>query len=228
MLRRVAGLALVPLLLACGPASPTVTPVTALEQRLAQRAAGELRSPVPRPTAAPHPPGTRTPEPTADPSAPRRPTPPGPRAPRPAEVVRVDSRGAIVLRVDGREERVALIGVVPVEQVDVGRPVDCFGPEATALLRRAMPVGSWVDVEDDPAVEPRDPGGRLRLYVWLADGTSVNLEMIRQGLGSVPIADRRARLSLVLRLAESEALQAGMGVWSTLSCYDNPDTRPPV
>jgi micrococcal nuclease len=138
----------------------------------------------------------------------------------------VDRRGSIVLRFDGREEPISLIGVVAVEQVDVGRPVDCFGPEAAALLRRSLPVGSWVDVEDDPAVEARDSAGRRRLYVWLADGTSLNLELIRQGLGSVALADRRARLSLALRLAESEALQAGMGVWSTLSCYDNPDTRP--
>jgi endonuclease YncB( thermonuclease family) len=223
--RSLAGLWLVLLLLACRPtASPTNTPVTALEQRLAQRPAVQPTPSAPRPTVAP----TAAPEPAAPPSAPRRPTPtsPAPRASRPAEVVGVDNRGSIRLRLDGREERIALTGVVPVEQVDVGRPVNCFGPEAAMLVRRALPVGSWVDVEEDPAVEPRDSAGRLRLYVWLADGNSLNLEMIRQGFGSVAFADRRARLSLALRLAESEALQAGFGVWSTLSCYDNPDTRP--
>jgi micrococcal nuclease len=77
-------------------------------------------------------------------------------------------------------ERVRLIGVDTPESVDPRRPVEYFGKEAAAFTRR-MVEGKPVRLEYDE--ESRDRFGRTLAYVYLADGTFVNAEIIRQGYG---------------------------------------------
>lgn len=220
-------LLVVVLVCACAAAAPTATARTALEQRLAQGPGTRPATPTRLATVAETAESAPEPRPTFTPFGRGRPPPtvPAPTAARRAEVTRVDSERDVVLRVDGRTETVAFIGVLPLAQTQVGHPVDCFGHEATALLRRIMPPGSPVQVEEDTAVDQRDPRGRLRLYVWLLDGTFVNHELLRLGFGEAARGDGRARVYAALKAVEREAAHEGLGLWSNLSCYDNPDTR---
>jgi micrococcal nuclease len=209
---------------ACASATaPTRTPRTALEQRLAQGAGPRAPSPTAPPTLEPV-----TAEPTWTPAPFGRRTTPTAVAPlnaRAAAVVRVESERDVTVRIDGRDQPIAFVGVLPLGRTQVGHPVDCFGHEATAMLRRLMPVGSPVEIEEDGVVAARDDRGSTRLYVWLPDGRLVNIEILRQGFGQIASTDGRARHFQALRAAEREASREGLGLWSNLSCYDNPSTR---
>jgi endonuclease YncB( thermonuclease family) len=205
------------------PTAPNATPRTALEQRLAQGAGPRPPSPTASPTLEPV-----TPEPTWTPAPFGRRTTPTAVAPlttRSAAVVRVESEQAVAVRIDGRDQPIAFVGVLPLGRTQLGHPVDCFGHEATAMLRRLMPVGSLVEVEEDGVAAARDDRGRPRLYVWLPDGRLANMELVRQGFGQVAPTDSGARHYQALRQVEREAAREGLGLWSTLTCYDNPSTR---
>ena len=212
---------LVALLAACaGAAQSTATPRTALEQRLAQGAGPRLPSPTPSATPLPV-----TPEATWT-SVPfgRRTTPTAiaPANARPAQVARLESERDVAVRLDGRDVPIAFVGVLPLDRSQVGHPVHCFSGEATAMLRRLMPAGSPVEVEEDGAVASRDDRGRTRLYVWLPDGRLVNMELLRQGFGQIARTDAGARHFQALRVVERDAAREALGLWSNLSCYGNP------
>ena len=86
----------------------------------------------------------------------------------------------IVVHVAGKEERVRLIGVDTPETVHPSKPVEYFGKEASAFTKR-MIEGKHVRLEYD--WQKRDKYGRLLAYVYLEDGTFLNVEIIKQGYG---------------------------------------------
>jgi micrococcal nuclease len=82
--------------------------------------------------------------------------------------------------VDGRDERVRLIGIDTPETKRPDTPVECFGPEATDFVTTLLRVGTPVRLERD--VVGRDDFGRLLAYVFRAeDGMFVNHEIVRRG-----------------------------------------------
>jgi micrococcal nuclease len=92
-------------------------------------------------------------------------------------VTRVVDGDTIVLE---RIGRVRLIGVDTPESVDPRRPVQRFGQQAGDFTRRLV-GGKRVRVEYDRA--RKDRYNRTLAYIYLADGTLVNAEIIRQGYG---------------------------------------------
>jgi len=82
--------------------------------------------------------------------------------------------------IDGRVERIRLIGVDTPETKRPDTDIECYGPEATAFTESILPVGTPVRVERDTV--NRDDFGRLLGYVYRADdGIFVNYELVRQG-----------------------------------------------
>jgi micrococcal nuclease len=96
-----------------------------------------------------------------------------------ATLVKVVDGDTIDVDIDGVEERVRLIGIDTPETKKPNTPVECFGPEASAFTASLLPVGTPLHLERD--VEGRDKYQRLLAYVYLADGTFVNLEIVRRG-----------------------------------------------
>jgi micrococcal nuclease len=97
-----------------------------------------------------------------------------------ARVERVVDGDTIEVDVDGRDERVRLIGIDTPESVKPESPVECFGPEASKFTESLLPEGTAIRLERD--VEARDPFDRLLAYVYrVDDGLFVNLEIVRQG-----------------------------------------------
>ncbi len=79
-------------------------------------------------------------------------------------------------------EKVRYIGVNTPESVDPRKAVECFGKEASeynAKLVAGRKVGMVGDVGDT------DKYGRLLRYVYLEDGTFVNLKLVQDGYASV-------------------------------------------
>ena len=84
--------------------------------------------------------------------------------------------------VDGKQERVRLIGIDTPEIAHQGKPEpsECFGDEATAFTTSLLPVGTPIRLERD--VVGRDDYGRILGYVYRAgDGIFVNYEIVRHG-----------------------------------------------
>jgi len=77
-------------------------------------------------------------------------------------------------------ETVRLIGVDTPETVDPRKPVQRFGREACEFTRRLV-EGKAVRLEFD--LEKEDKYHRTLAYIFLADETFVNAEIIRQGYG---------------------------------------------
>jgi micrococcal nuclease len=57
---------------------------------------------------------------------------------------------------------------------------ECYSHAARTALIRAVPLGSAVNLEADPALDRVDRYGRLLRYVWRG-GRNVNLELVRKG-----------------------------------------------
>jgi micrococcal nuclease len=108
-----------------------------------------------------------------------------------SRVVRVIDGDTVVLRTDGREETVRLIGIDTPEvreseklERDVRRQgrdratIQAMGARATKYTQERVLARS-VFVERD--VRLRDRYGRSLAYLWLADGRLLNAEIVREG-----------------------------------------------
>ena len=70
-----------------------------------------------------------------------------------AVIERVVDGDTVDVVVDGRRERVRLIGIDTPETKDEDGPVECYGPQATAATSALLPEGTPIRLERD--VEPR-------------------------------------------------------------------------
>jgi micrococcal nuclease len=105
---------------------------------------------------------------------------------------------------------VRLIGVDTPETVDPRKPVEEFGRAATAFLTGAL-IGKSVRVEYD---QPRtDRFNRILAYLYLADGTLVNREIVRHGYGHV-LTEFPFKLMEDFRGVAREAEAMNQGLWA--------------
>jgi micrococcal nuclease len=93
---------------------------------------------------------------------------------------RVIDGDTIVVDIDGKKEKVRLIGVDTPETTHPQKGVEYFGREASEFTRK-MVEGKKVRLDFD--WQRRDRYGRLLAYVYLPDGTFLNAEIIREGYG---------------------------------------------
>ena len=127
-----------------------------------------------------------------------------------ARVERVVDGDTIVVRIDGRSERVRYIGVDTPESVKPGVRVQCFAKTA-AKENAKLVLGRDVRLTYD--AEARDRYGRLLAYVWRGD-LLVNAELVRLGYGKpLEIAPNLAHAAELRRLATA-AKRGRRGLWS--------------
>ena len=132
---------------------------------------------------------------------------------RTAKVVRVVDGDTIVVRLDGRDERLRYIGMDTPETKKQDTPVEWMGPEATAA-NEALVGGRTVVLEKD--VSETDQYDRLLRYVWLRDGdawTFVNVELVRRGFAQVATFPPDVRWTDLFLAAQRVAREAGVGLW---------------
>ena len=126
---------------------------------------------------------------------------------RSARCVRVIDGDTILLE---GGERVRLIGVDTPEVANPYRSEEEFGKEASAFTER-LAEGNPVRLEFGR--EREDAYGRTLAYVYLEDGTLLNAELIRQGLGTAYTRYPFRFEKEFIRL-EQEARQNGRGMWA--------------
>ena len=88
----------------------------------------------------------------------------------------------IVVNMDGKDERIRMIGVDTPETKDPRKAVQCFGQAASDFTKQLI-GDKPVRLEADALSSNRDRYDRLLRYVYLPDGRLVQAEIIREGYG---------------------------------------------
>lgn len=124
---------------------------------------------------------------------------------------RVIDGDTIIVYINGKQEKIRLIGVDTPETVHPLKPVEYFGKEASDFTRQ-MVEGKKVRLEYD--WQRRDKYGRILAYVYLEDGTFLNAEIIKQGYG---FAYTKYPFKCLdeFRTYERTARDTEMGLWNT-------------
>jgi endonuclease YncB( thermonuclease family) len=104
--------------------------------------------------------------------------------------------------------KVRLLGI---DTPEIGENLECYGDEATALLRSLLPEGTAVRVLAD--VQPLDQYGRSLLFIYTEAGDLVNLTMIEQGAAEAVVLEPNLLFADELEAAEDSAQASGVGMW---------------
>jgi len=184
---------------------PTGTPVATATLTLPARPA---RTPTATATATatstPAPAPTSTPKPTATPTL--TPTPAG----EAAQVLEIVDGDTIKVQIEGEIFTVRYIGIDTPETKHPSKPVEWMGAEATEANRALVEEQLVYLVKD---VSETDRYGRLLRYVYLADGTFINAELVRQGYAQVSTYPPDVALEEVFIAAQTEARTVQRGLW---------------
>jgi len=132
-------------------------------------------------------------------------TPGIPASATPATVEYVHDGDTLFLA-DGRKVR--LLGI---NTPEIGDNLECYGNEATALLRQLLPEGTHVWVVAD--VEPLDQYGRSLLFIYTDAAVNVNLALLSAGAAEVEMYSPNLLLQSEVAAAEDAARGAGLGLW---------------
>ena len=126
-------------------------------------------------------------------------------------VLSVTDGDTLKIEYEGNSETIRLIGVDTPETVHPSRPVEPFGPEASAFTKNLL-IGEEVYLRFGN--EERGKYDRLLAYVFRApDGLFVNLEIVRQGYGKAYVKYPFEHTPLFQHY-EERARRAGKGLWS--------------
>ena len=172
--------------------SPTASRPTASASRVAPPAV----APAPRPVPA-------SPTPRPKPSIPAA-------AGGLVTVVGVTDGDTIKVSLNGRTERVRVIGIDTPELAER----DCYAQQAASRMQ-SLVQSKRVRLTADPTQDNRDRYGRLLRHVWLADGRSVAQLLIGGGYGREYTYRTAYAGQNAYRAAESAAREARLGIWSS-------------
>lgn len=149
----------------------------------------------------------------------RRSSPPHELAPDPTHCrIQRITDGDTVRCTDGRRIRLLLIDAPERDQAP-------FGGQATAFVRRLLPIGTTVRLEYD--VQRRDRYGRDLAYIFIANGRMANEEIVRAGFAVVSVYPPNVRYVERMRAAAREAREARRGLWngSAFDCLPSDHRR---
>ncbi len=108
-------------------------------------------------------------------------------------------------------QRVRYIGVDTPETLDPRKGVQCFGKEASAY-NKSIVLNQKVRLAKD--VSDMDRYHRLLRYVYLEDGTLLNLKLVEEGYAKAATFPPDVKYSKVFVAAEAAAREAGKGLWA--------------
>lgn len=135
------------------------------------------------------------------------------RQPELVYLSRVIDGDTVEVRSLGGTETIRIIGVDTPEVESGSTEEECFGPEASAYTKAALPEGTclWLTFDE----ECTDYYDRTLAYVHLGAGEQDFYErrLLREGYARVLVIDPNDAFEDVLRLDEAAAQAAGAGLW---------------
>lgn len=132
-------------------------------------------------------------------------------------VVKIIDDDTLDLNINGKVERIRLIGMNTPETVDPRKPVECFGKEASNRAKELL-IGKSVKIESDPAEDTRDKYDRLLLYIFLSDGTNFAKKMIMEGYAYEYTYDVKYKYQAEFKQAQKYAEDNKLGLWAPGVC----------
>lgn len=136
-------------------------------------------------------------------------------------VTRVVDGDTAEISVDGAKRRVRFLGVDTPETVHPNKPVQFFGPEASAFTKESL-TGKRVWLEYDK--NPQDRYNRHLAYIWTTKPKTIDTETIRRdmfnakmllgGYAKVMIIKPNNRYSAQFKEFEAEARNSRRGLWA--------------
>lgn len=112
-------------------------------------------------------------------------------------------------------EKVRYIGINTPETVDPRKSVECFGKEASNKNKELV-EGKKVRLEKD--ISDRDKYNRLLRYVYLENGTFINLELVKQGYAQVSTYPPDVKFQSDFQNTQDEAKKSKLGLWADNAC----------
>jgi endonuclease YncB( thermonuclease family) len=120
-------------------------------------------------------------------------------------------------------DRVRMIGIDTPETVHPTRGVEPYGKQASDFSKSLL-SGKRVRLVYD--VQARDRYGRLLAYVYLADGTFVNAELVKRGYAQVSTYPPNVKHQDTFLALQREARSANRGLWAAAPAEVTPPRTP--
>ncbi|MDQ6599214.1 thermonuclease [Bacillus salipaludis] len=131
----------------------------------------------------------------------------------PATIVKNVDGDTVVIKLNGREEKVRMLCVDTPETHHPRLGVQPFGPEASAYTKKILPVGKKVQIETGIG-DGRDKYGRLLAYIYV-DGKMFNEMLLEKGLARVAyIYAPNTKYVDQFYAIQKKAQKKGIGIWS--------------
>jgi micrococcal nuclease len=127
-------------------------------------------------------------------------------------IISVADGDTVVVRFPTGNETIRLIGVDTPETVHPSKPVECFGPEASARTKQLLPKGTKVYIVRD--TEARDRYQRLLAYVYRStDHLFINKDLIAGGWGVPLFIAPNTAFETDFAASAYVAQQSRLGLW---------------
>lgn len=128
------------------------------------------------------------------------------------KVVKVLDGDTLIANVSGHEVTVRLIGIDTPEVVDPRKPVQCYGPEASAKAKELL-NGKEIYIEKE-ATKTYDKYGRTLGYARFSDKTLYNEKMIQEGYArEYTFNKEKYKYQKEFKADQKEAQKKKLGLW---------------
>lgn len=138
-------------------------------------------------------------------------------------ITRFTDGDTFAVDMNGKTEKIRMIGIDTPETHKPNSPVQCYGPAASAYTKNLI-GDQKVRLEADPKNTNRDRYDRLLRYVYLPDGRLVQHELIANGYGfaytQFPFTKRNDFMT-----AEQQAKTDNKGLWGNCTVTVEPNGR---
>ena len=133
------------------------------------------------------------------------------------KVLRVIDGDTLEVSIDGKTEKIRLIGIDTPETVHPYKPVECFGKEASNKAKELL-LNQEVRLEVDSTQGDADKYGRLLRYVFRSDGLFFNKWMIENGYAYEYTYSSAYKYQDEFRNALTQAKDNKAGLWADGVC----------
>jgi micrococcal nuclease len=130
----------------------------------------------------------------------------------PYMVEKVIDGDTIKVSIEGKLETIRLVGIDTPETVHPQKTVECFGLEASKKAKELL-LNKEVYLESDSSQGDSDKYQRLLKYVFLENGTNVNLLMIKEGYAYEYTYDLPYKYQKEFKEAQKLARDTRTGLW---------------
>lgn len=132
-------------------------------------------------------------------------------------VTKVIDGDTIEVMIDGKNEKLRLIGVDTPETVDPQKSVECFGKESSSKANEML-LNKKVKLVGDETQGEKDKYGRLLRYIYREDGVFYNKWIIENGYAHEYTYNKPYKYQTDFKQAEKTARENQLGLWSPEIC----------